>query len=294
MHYETIMQCPVCKSPLLKSAVEYQCSNKHAFDIARQGYVNLMLSHKKHSKEPGDSAEMIHSRRRFLEQGFYDRVSEGINRVVAEILNSYDGMPHITILDAGCGEGYYLRQLREYLARDTMLPPPDLYGIDISKYAASKAAQREKRVTWGVANIADLPFIPASLNIILNIFALSDFTEFSRTLTDGGKIITVTPGPRHLNGLREIIYPVAREHAESGINERAGGLFTLSSSTRINYNITLDGREIIKDLLSMTPYYWNIDLTTKSRVESIGRLTLDVDVVISVFEKKKDEMTGKN
>ncbi len=283
----TIMQCPVCKSPLLKSAVEYQCINRHTFDVAREGYVNLMLSHKKHSKEPGDSADMIHSRRRFLDKGFYDRLSEAINRVVAEILSRYDGMSNITILDAGCGEGYYLRHLREYLMRDATLPPPDLYGIDISKYAVSKAAQREKGVTWGVANIADLPFIPASLDIILNIFALSDFAEFSRALTDSGRVITVTPGPRHLSGLREIIYPVVREHPESGINDRARGLFNLSSSTRINYNITLEGREVIMDLLSMTPYYWNIDMTTKSRVESIDRLALDVDVVISVFEKEK-------
>lgn len=288
----TILQCPICKSPLLKSAVEYQCINRHTFDIARQGYVNLMLSHKKHSKEPGDSTEMIHSRRRFLDQGFYDRLSEGINKVVADILNRYDGMSHVTILDAGCGEGYYLRQLREYLTRDTKRSPPDLYGIDISKYAISKAAQRDKEVTWGVANIADLPFLPASLDIILNIFALSDFVEFSRIINDRGRVITVTPGPRHLNGLREIIYPVVREHAESGINERAGRLFNLSSSTRINYNISLEGREVIMDLLSMTPYFWNIDLTTKSRVESIDRLDLDVDVVISVFEKGKGEMTA--
>lgn len=287
----TILQCPVCKSPLFKSAVGYQCINRHTFDIARQGYVNLMLSHKKHSKEPGDSAEMIHSRRRFLDQGFYDRLSEGINKVVADILNRYDGTSHVTILDAGCGEGYYLRQLREYLTRDTKRSPPDLYGIDISKYAISKAAQRDKEVTWGVANIADLPFLPASLDIILNIFAMSDFVEFSRIINNRGRVITVTPGPRHLNGLREIIYPVVREHAESGINERAGMLFNLSSSTRINDTISLEGREVIMDLLSMTPYFWNIDLTTKSRVESIDRLDLDVDVVISVFEKGKGEMT---
>ena len=285
----TILQCPVCRNPLIPSTGGYQCSNKHTFDVARQGYVNLMLAHKKHSKEPGDSPAMIQSRRRFLDQGFYDRVSDGINEVVAGNLRESENGTAFCILDAGCGEGFYIKRLKEYLmGRSGGRIILDCYGVDISKYAVSKAAQRGKTITWAVGNIVDLPFTSGSLDIVMNVFALAEFNEFSRILKDTGKLVIVTPGPRHLNGLREIIYPVSREHTQSEMSEQAKGLFTLSSISRVSYPFELKRAEEIMDLLAMTPYFWNIDLNTKSKVEALNRLELEVDVVITVFNKKKE------
>lgn len=284
----SILQCPVCRDLLFQSAGGYQCSNNHTFDAARQGYVNFLLAHKKHSKEPGDSLEMIESRRRFLDLGLYDRVSDGINEVVAVNLHESENGSALSILDAGCGEGFYLKRLRESLAGRPGCPiTVDYYGVDISKFAIRKATQRDKTMNWFVASIIDLPFASSSLDIILNVFSLADFTEFSRILRDAGKLVIVSPGPRHLNGLREIIYPVAREHTQSAMIEQAKGLFSLSTATRVNYQIELKNTEEIRDLLAMTPYFWNIDLNTKSKVEALNRLALDVDVVISVFDKTK-------
>ncbi len=122
---------------------------------------------------------------------------------------------------------------------------------------------------------------------ILNVFSPADFAEFSRILSDTGKLVIASPGPRHLNGLREIIYPNAREHAQSAMIEQARGLFSLSTATRINYPLELKSAGEIMDLLAMTPYFWNIDLNTRSRVEALDRLALDVDVEVRVFEKTK-------
>lgn len=287
-HMSTILQCPVCRNPLIPSTGGYQCSNRHTFDVARQGYVNLMLAHKKHSKEPGDSPAMIQSRRRFLDQGFYDRVSDGINEVVAGNLHELEDGTAFSILDAGCGEGFYLKRLKEYLmGHSGGRIPHDCYGVDISKFAVGKAAQRDKTISWAVANIVDLPFASGSLDMVMNVFALADFAEFSRILRETGKLVIVTPGPRHLNGLREIIYPVSREHTQPEMSEQTKGLFTLSTATRVNYPLELKRAEEIMDLLAMTPYFWNIDLNTKSKVEALNRLELEVDVVISVFSKTK-------
>lgn len=247
-----------------------------------------MLAHKKHSKEPGDSPAMIQSRRRFLDQGFYDRVSDGINEVVAGNLYELEDGTAFSILDAGCGEGFYLKRLKEYLVgRLGGRMPLGCYGVDISKFAISKAAQRDKTVTWAVANIVDLPFASGSLDIVMNVFALADFAEFSRILRETGKLVIVTPGPRHLNGLREIIYPVSREHTRPEMSEQAKALFTLSTSTRVNYPLELKCSEEIMDLLAMTPYFWNIDLNTRSKVEALNLLSLEVDVVITVLNKTK-------
>jgi 23S rRNA (guanine745-N1)-methyltransferase len=282
-----ILQCPVCREVLLRSPNGYLCVNKHSFDAARQGYVNFLLAHKKHSKEPGDNREMIESRRRFLDLGLYNRVSDGINGVVAgELGRRSCGRAAVSILDAGCGEGFYLKRLKESLARSPGAPCSiNYYGVDISKVAVRQATQRDKTMSWFVASIVDLPFAPGSLDIVLNVFSLADFGEFSRILRASGKLVIASPGPRHLNGLREIIYPVAREHAESTRAEQARGLFSLADEKRINYQLELKSNREIMDLLSMTPYFWNIDLNTKSKVEALDRLALDVDVLISVFKK---------
>jgi len=282
----SILQCPVCRGLLLLSADGYQCSNNHTFDSARQGYVNFLLAHKKHSKEPGDSPEMIRSRRRFLDLGHYNRVSDGINQAVASNLHNSESGRAFSILDAGCGEGFYLKRLRDSLVHCPGKPVPiDYFGVDISKYAVRMATQRDKTVDWFVASIADLPFAFSSLDVVLSVFSPVNAAEFSRVLGKTGRLVIVIPGPRHLNGLREIIYPVAREHAQSTLIEQARGLFSPLAETRINYQIELRSSGEIIDLLAMTPYFWNIDLNTKSRVEALARLTLDVDVDILVFGK---------
>ena len=283
-----ILQCPVCRNPLLNSADGYQCSNNHTFDAAREGYVNLLLAHKKNSKEPGDGKEMILSRRRFLDLGLYDGISDGINEAVAGNLPGPGSERDFNILDAGCGEGFYLKRLKEFLAQRPGTPiTVEYYGVDISKFAVRRAAQRDKTMDWFVASIIDLPFAQSSLDVVLNVFSPADFPEFSRVLTETGGLLIVSPGPRHLNGLREIIYPNAREHAPSTISEEAKQHFSLSRETRVNYQLELTSREAIMDLLSMTPYFWNIDLKTKARVEALDRLALDVDVEIRAFKKRR-------
>jgi 23S rRNA (guanine745-N1)-methyltransferase len=284
----SILQCPVCRQPLLPSTAGYQCAAMHSFDAARQGYVNLLLAHKKHSREPGDAPEMIRSRRRFLDLGYYNRVSDTINETISSALS---GLPHgsgCSVLDAGCGEGFYLQRLKDaLLAQGSEAHPPIIYhGVDVSKFAVRQATQRDRTMAWFVASINDLPFLDSSLDIILSVFSPANIIEFARILKKTGSLVFASPGPRHLNGLREIIYPVTREHEESPVTEKAKELFSLSAVTRINYQIELESNQVIMDLLAMTPYFWNIDLQTKSKVAALDRLSLDVDVEVRVFKTR--------
>lgn len=282
----SILQCPVCRELTVRSETGCQCANKHTFDAARQGYVNFLLAHQKRSREPGDNREMIQSRRRFLDRRHYDKLSDGINDAIAGAVPGLEQEQGIHVLDAGCGEGFYLKRLKESLGHsDSDQAVFHYYGVDISKYAVQQATQRDRTMNWFVASIVDLPFVPSSLDIVLNVFSPLNFPEFSRILKDTGKLVIAHPGPRHLNGLREVIYPVAREHEESDMVEQAKGLFALSNRTRVTYPLELTGSGEIMDLLAMTPYFWNIDLSTRSRVEALDRLSLDVDVMISVFSK---------
>jgi len=231
---------------------------------------------------------MVLSRRRFLGLGLYDRISDGINEAVAGHLPGPAGERAFNILDAGCGEGFYLKRLKDFLAQRPGPPVPvDYYGVDISKFAVRQATHRDRTIDWFVAGIKHLPFAQASLDMVLNVFSPADFPEFSRVLGETGVLLIVSPGPRHLNGLREVIYPSAREHAPSTICEEAEQFFSLSRETRTTYPLELKGREAIMDLLAMTPYFWNIDLKTKARVEALDRLALDVDVEIRTFKKRR-------
>jgi len=282
-----ILQCPVCRKPLLPTATGYQCAALHSFDAARQGYVNLVLAHKKHSKEPGDDPEMIQSRRRFLGLGYYRKVSDGINETVATVLSGLANHGECNILDAGCGEGYYLQRLKQALAQGSAAQLPiDYYGIDVSKFAVRQATQRDRNMAWFVASINDPPFLDGSLDILLNVFSPANVTQFARVLKQSGCLVFVSPGPRHLNGLREIIYPVTREHEEPSITEKAKEHFALATVSRITYPLELNNNRVIMDLLGMTPYFWNIGRETKAKVVALNRLQLDVDVEIRVFNKK--------
>jgi len=282
----SILQCPVCRELTVRSETGCQCANNHTFDAARQGYINFLLAHKKHSREPGDNRGMIQSRRRFLDRGHYDRVSDGINESIIGTLQRSDRAGACNILDAGCGEGFYLKRLKTSLSSGDRDPSAfHYYGVDISKYAVQQATQRDRAMNWFVASIIDLPFTQASMDIVLNVFSPVNFPEFARILKETGKLVIAHPGPRHLNGLRDVIYTDAREHEESDMAEQAKGLFSLSSRSRINYQLELTRKGEIMDLLAMTPYYWNIDLGTRSKVEALDRLALDVDVMISVFSK---------
>lgn len=283
----SILQCPVCRKPLLPTATGYQCAALHSFDAARQGYVNLVLAHKKHSKEPGDDPGMIQSRRRFLDLGHYGKVSDGINAAIVAVLSELADPGECNILDAGCGEGYYLQRLKEALTQSREAKRLIGYhGVDVSKYAVRQATQRDRAMAWFVASINDLPFVDGSLDIVLNVFSPANISQFARVLKSGGSLVFVGPGPKHLNGLRQIIYPVAREHEAPSITAKAEEDFSLSAVSRITYPLELTSNEIIMELLAMTPYYWNIDRETHARVAALQRLALEVDVEIRVFRKK--------
>lgn len=288
MRMPSILQCPVCRKPLFCTTDGYQCASMHSFDPARQGYVNLLLAHKKHSKVPGDDPEMIQSRRRFLDLGYYNKLSDSVNETIATALSGLVGGNGCSVLDAGCGEGFYLQRLKAALYPGSTAHLPITYhGVDVSKFAVRLATQRDRTMAWFVASINDLPFLDSSLDIVLNIFSPANIMGFARILKKSGSLVFVSPGPRHLNGLREIIYPVTREHEAPSITEKAKELFAPQTVSRITYQLELKSNPEIMDLLAMTPYFWNIDRQTKSKVAALDRLSLDVDVEIRVFNKKE-------
>jgi 23S rRNA (guanine745-N1)-methyltransferase len=276
-----VLACPVCDAELTVGAAAATCPNKHAFDLARSGYLNLLLSNKKQSAEPGDSPAMLQSRRTFLRGGFYDRMAAAANTAAIEILA---GRPEVHVADLGCGEGFFTTRLDEALSAAAL--PHVCYGVDISRPGMKMAAAQHREISWIVASLHRSPFRSQSLDVALSMFAPIDAADVRRVVRDDGALVTVTPGPDHLDALRIIIYTSVKPHPQTPALMAGDTLFEHAASTRVTYPIVVESPAQIANLLAMTPYYWHINRATRAFVEGLPRLELTVDVYVNVFRPR--------
>ena len=264
------LACPLDGKPLHNSGPAWRCAGGHSFDIASQGHTHLLPVQNKRSRDPGDSKEMVASRMRFLNAGYYQPIAEAARRAVLE-----DTAPTATIrcLDAGCGEGYYLRQLAAPGHEARRLA---LIGLDISKWAVLSAAKQEKRMAWVVGSNANLPVLPRTLDRVLCMFGFPVYAEFARVLKAEGQLVQVDAGPDHLRELREIIYPVLKPERTSEMPVPPG--FSLLLSETVRYSTEINGQAAIADLLAMTPHLFRTSSEGRAKVAALQSLSVSVDV----------------
>lgn len=276
----SLLCCPKCREKLEIKENTYACENGHSFDKARQGYVNLLLPNKRHSVAPGDSREMIMSRRSFLESGKYDIFSDKLNSIVTQlIVNSQK----ISIVDCGCGEGYYDGRLCEYL--DKLKINYTLLGLDISKEAVKAAAGKYKQITFAVASNFDLPVKENSADIVLVIFSPMVESELYRVLKTGGYLIYAVPGVRHLMGLKEAVYDAPYENTEKDTQYQG---FEFVSRHPVNGKITVSGEEAV-DLFKMTPYYYKTELSAIDKIRLKEKIETEIQFDFLIYRKEEAE-----
>ena len=271
------LACPLDGKPMQSSGAAWRCANGHGFDIASQGHTNLLPVQNKRSRDPGDSKEMVACRRRFLNAGYYQPIAEAARRAMVA-----DTVPTATIrcLDAGCGEGYYLRQLAAPGEEARQLA---LIGLDISKWAVLSAAKQERRIAWVVGSNANLPVLPRTLDRVLCMFGFPVYAEFSRVLKSGGQLVQVDAGSDHLRELREIIYPVLKAERPGEMAVPPGFSLVLTESVR--YSTEIKGQEAIADLLAMTPHLFRASSEGKARVAALQSLSVTVDVRLTRYRR---------
>lgn len=265
MHMELI--CPVCGDELHRTDKSYVCPRNHSFDIAHQGYVNLLAVQQKHSIAPGDTREQVLSRRAFLEAGFYQPISDALIRAARE--NGADG----EILDVGCGEGWYSARL----ARALNLP---LTGLDISKEAVRCAAAKYKDAHWLCATAAHILAADHSAGVLTSLFALTLPEEFRRVLRQDGLLLQVLAAEDHLLGLKSIIYDRLIHREKDSVPELPG--FQRISSEHIRFEFTVEGEQV-RNLFSMTPHVFRIGKEGALRLARTERLTDTASCVLNVY-----------
>jgi len=273
------LSCPVCKSDLLQQGKNLRCENNHSFDAARQGYWNLLLAHKKRSKDPGDNVDMVASRRSFLDKGFYAPLSDEINRIAIEALGD---TPSPNILDMGCGEGYYTTRLYEALTQQGL--SPDLAGLDISKHAVKAACQRNKAITWLVASGADIPLPENTLDLQMVLFSRLMPEAFAKPMKPGAMLLVAWPGEEHLIELRKLIYQEIKPSSFDPANT-LNGPFELKQKSRVSFQFELESSNDINTLLGMTPHSQRLSADAKQMICNQEHLMLTVDVNLGLFTR---------
>lgn len=258
---EHIFACPICSDNIkINDAGKMFCVNNHSFDIAKQGYVNLMTK----PVASMYSKELFESRQQIITSGLYDEVQ----REIALLLR---GQQQI-ILDTGCGEGSHLVRICEQLSSSVGV------GIDLSKEGIIAAAKHYANKIWCVGDLANSPFQPGSFTTILNFLSPANYDEFKRLLVQGGKVIKVVPQSNYLQQLR--LQAFANSDKETYSNAQTVQRFKESFSKvdiiRVTYTKPIE-KNLVPKLLEMTPMGWHIKSHDSIHITDI---TIDVDILV--------------
>ena len=242
---------------------------KHAYDLSSSGYVNLSSPKQCGG---GDTKEAVRARSAFLDAGYYKPVSDKI----LELLKRYGNGGDI-VVDAGCGEGYYL---------DGLLGTSfDLYGIDISKDALIYASKRQTKIQTAVASVYSMPVADGSCDGVLSVFSPFAREEFLRVLKDNGYLFSVIPGALHLIDLKRAIYetPYENEVADFAVEG-----FELVENVAVEKVIHLENNEDIMSLLSMTPYFYRTSARDIEKLKELPSLETLTQFNILVYRKNQN------
>lgn len=263
----TAFACPICQENLTLLETNFKCCNRHSFDLAKFGYVNLAPQIKQSANY---NKENFQNRQQILEAGFYQAILDAVSDLLASSKTT------TTILDIGCGEGFYSRKLQESHSEKTF------YAFDISKDSVQIAAKSEPNwaVNWFVGDLARLPIKNANMDILLDIFSPANYGEFRRVLSKDGILIKVIPTENHLKEIRQRVQDqlTNKEYSNQDIKEHFQEHFTILSSQTASLTKTITAEQL-QALLSMTPLLFHVD-QSKIDWSQLTEITIEAEILV--------------
>lgn len=262
------LRCSVCGGALALTDRTLRCTRGHSFDLAKEGYVHLLPIQKRHAADPGDGKAMVAARRAFLQAGHYDLFRRALGDLcVAEACRL--GRP-LHVVDAGCGEGSYDRTVCDALARAGQ--PCRLIGFDLSKPAVRLAAKLVPEAAFAVGGSFCAPVADGWADVLLNVFSPFAAAEFARMLRPDGLLIYAVPTPRHLYGLKQVLYQAPYENPAQKTQYPG---FSPCGEREVTGQLDLDAGAAA-DLFAMTPYYFNTPPEGAARLAALDRLHTEI------------------
>jgi 23S rRNA (guanine745-N1)-methyltransferase len=278
----TNLACPIDGLPIETHGPQRRCAAGHSFDMAREGYCNFLVVQHKASRDPGDSKHMVAARRRFLDAGHFEPIADLVFDAVRNCAKSVEGVA-FNIIDAGCGEGYYLDHLGRLAAASPQTGTLGLAGIDVSKWAVKAAARRKVSATWLVANNRIPPFLDGSVDLVLCLFGFPIWEGFRKIQKPGGHMLLVDPAADHLLELREIIYPTVERSKPPPLTHAEAAGYAQKHEQELRLSVTLSETEAIQDLLAMTPHAHRVPQARRQALAELSTLSVTVHVAIRVL-----------
>jgi len=270
---DLIFTCPVCQGPLTRETGRCVCPQGHRFDLSARGYVNLLPP--SHRGDHGDNRQMIAARRAFLDGGWYQPLLDG----AVEICRT---LPDVkTLLDTGCGEGYYTDGIL------SALPGVRGFGIDISKdalrFAGVRKSVTEGRLALAAASVYRMPVASGTVDLVLDFFSPLATEEFIRVLKAGGYFLYAIPGPRHLFGLKEVLYDTPYENR---LSDTALPGFRLVCEREVEGTLRLTEASQIRSLFMMTPYAYRTGARGRERLEQLSELVTPISFRLLLYRRE--------
>jgi 23S rRNA (guanine745-N1)-methyltransferase len=291
----SIINCPVCGGTLIRENKSLVCPHRHTFDIAKQGYVNLLPPGKEKNAHTGDEQVMVKAIVDFLSRGYYKNISDRLAELITEhIPTDTDAV----LCDMGCGEGYHTTNIADGVHRGTGKPVLAV-GFDASKHAAVYSSRLSRSLGMmpkdGVgaeidshvqtyfmpANIFRLPICDSSVGAAVSMFAPIAWDEVKRVLKPGGILAVVSSGRDHLIEMRNLIYDEVRL---SDFEPEAAEGFSLVASDELCYETIIETNDDIRNLFMMTPFYYKTTEAGRERLYSKESLKITVNVNYSIFK----------
>lgn len=265
-----IFVCPKCGKALENNGKSLICADGHCYDIAKSGYVNLLLVNKKNSLAPGDNKEMIKARESVMSKDYYKSLADKIISLIPKCA--------VDILDAGCGVGYIPYRIKEALNN------ANVCGFDISKYAIDSAAKKYKNVNFAVCSSNQIPVRNDTFDVVICAFAPVFADEIGRILKKDGIFIRIVPSEKHLFNLKSLIYQTPRENELD--KEEIKNLTEIYSEV-VNGEFTGNSDDMLS-LIKMTPYFYHTKKEDLDKLQNINEFTAGQSFIVRVYQRAKD------
>jgi 23S rRNA (guanine745-N1)-methyltransferase len=249
--------------------------------------VNLLIAGQRRSRQPGDSAEMVAARRRFLATGAYDRLTIALAHVAGRAALAQDRRP-VHVLDVGCGDGAHTRRITASV-RGAGLDVVEA-GFDVAKPAVAAAARADPGGWYAVASAGDVPLVDGWADVVLVVFGPVVPAELARLTGPGGTVVAAHPGPGHLAALRRLVYAEeAHPHEIKDPLRHSREWFAPAGTVTVSFPITITDAATAGDLFAMTPYRWHAPPDISARLEEAvaepGGFRTEADIVISSYRR---------
>ncbi|AME10124.1 MULTISPECIES: methyltransferase domain-containing protein [Gemella] len=256
---DEIYRCPKCCANSKITGISLCCENSHRYDFSKKGYIHLINNYKKTKY----NEELFVARKNIFETGFYKPVLE----VLKVLMEKYSKK---IVVDVGCGEGYYIRNLKK------MFPNKYFFGLDNSKSAVKTAVKVDKDNPYMLANLVALPFKDKSISCVLNILTPANYEEFFRVLGEEGYLIKIIPNADYLKEIRNLVN--AGEYTNYDTIKLIENTCDIVERIRVNNTYRLT--EILaKNFLKMTPLTFSKKLS-ENDIKSLKEITIDLEILV--------------